>query len=75
MFKTKVTAIGNSLGVVLPKEALAKMHVKKGDVLYVCETPSGYSITPYDEEFVRQMTAAEEIMHEDKDVLKVLSKS
>jgi putative addiction module antidote len=75
MFKTKVTAIGNSLGVVLPKEALTKMHVKKGDVLYVCETPAGYSITPYDEEFVQQMTAAEEIMQEDKDVLKVLSKS
>jgi hypothetical protein len=43
--------------------------------VYLCETPDGYTITPYDELFVEQMTLAEKIMHEDRDALKVLAKS
>jgi putative addiction module antidote len=75
MIQAKITTVGNSLGLVLPKEALAKLHVKKGDVVYLCESPEGYTLTPYDEAFVKQMTLAEEIMHDDKDVLKVLANS
>ncbi len=75
MIKAKVTTVGNSVGLVLPKEVLAKLRVKKGDVLYLCETPDGYTVTPYDKDFVEQMTLAEEIMHDDKDVLKVLANS
>jgi len=75
MIHAKVTTIGNSLGLVLPKEALAKLRVKKGDVVYLCESFEGYTLTPYDEEFVKQMTLAEDIMHKDKDVLKVLANS
>jgi putative addiction module antidote len=41
----KVTAIGNSVGIVLPKELLARLRVKKGDSLYVVETPSGIELT------------------------------
>ena len=70
----KITTVGNSAGVVLPKEVLEKLRVSKGDVLYLVEEPDGYRLTPYDKEFVEQMEAAEEIMREDRDVLKVLAK-
>lgn len=74
MIKAKLTQIGSSLGLILPKEAIIKLHIKKGDTIYLCETSDGYSLTPYDDEFAHQMKLAEEIMHDNKDVLKVLSK-
>ena len=38
------------------------------------ETPGGYRLTPYDPEFERQLILAEQIMHDDRDVLRALSK-
>jgi len=70
----RVTTIGNSAGVILPKEILERLRVSKGDVLYLVEEPDGYKITPYNKEFAEQMDLAENIMREDKDVLKVLAK-
>ena len=70
----KVTTVGNSAGVILPKEVLEHLRVSKGDELYLVEEPDGYKITPYNREFVEQMEMAEEIMREDRDVLKVLAK-
>jgi putative addiction module antidote len=75
MIQAKITTIGNSLGLVLPKEALAKLHAKKGDLLYLCESPDGYTLSAYNAEFVNQMMLAEAIMHKDKDILKVLADS
>ncbi len=69
----KVTTIGNSAGVILPKEILERLRVSKGDELYLVEEPDGYKLTPYNREFVDQMKAAEGIMREDRDVLKVLA--
>ncbi len=69
----RLTTIGNSTGVVLPKELLAKLRVAKGDVLYAVETPNGVELTPYNPEFAYQMDAAEEIMRENRDVLKKLA--
>ena len=69
----KVTAIGNSVGIVLPKELLARLRVEKGDSLYVVETPSGIGLTAYDPAFAQQMELAETIMRENKDVLKKLA--
>ena len=74
MFKLKVTTVGNSTGVVLPKEVLSRLKVQKGDVLYLTESPDGYKITPYDEEFARQMEAAERVMKDNRDVLRELAK-
>jgi len=74
MHALKVTTIGNSAGVVLPKDILEKMKVSKGDSLYLVEEQDGYKITPYNKEFIDQMEMAEEIMREDRDALKVLSK-
>ena len=74
MIALKVTTIGNSSGVILPREVLAKLKVHKGDSVYLIETPEGFRITPYDEEFAQQMDAAEQIMREDRDVLRALAK-
>ena len=70
----KVTTIGSSAGVVLPKEALARLRVKKGDRLFLVETPNGYELVPYDPEFRQQMEAAEEGMHRYRNALRQLAK-
>ena len=69
----KVTTVGNSVGIVLPKEILARLNVKKGDTLYVTETPDGVQLTPYDEKFLKVMEAAGQIMRENRDVLRKLA--
>ena len=72
--KLKITAIGNSAGVILPKELLAKLLVEKGDELYALETPDGIRLTVYDPTLAAQMEVAERIMREDRDVLRQLAK-
>ena len=47
MHTLKLTQIGNSVGVVLPKEALAVLHIDKGDTVYLVESPEGFTMTPY----------------------------
>ncbi len=71
--KLKVTTVGNSTGIILPKELLEKLRVSKGDNLFVTETPRGIELSAYDEEFARQMQIAESIMREDRDVLRKLA--
>ena len=73
MTEIKVIAVGNSAGVVLPKDVLAKLRVSKGDRLFVVETPDGVELTSYDPEFAAQMDAAEVIMKRDRDVLRKLA--
>jgi putative addiction module antidote len=69
----KLTTVGTSVGVVLPRELLAKLRVDKGDVLYVVETPDGIELTPYRPDFAQQMDLAEDIMRENRDVLRKLA--
>lgn len=69
----KITTIGNSAGIVLPKEFLSHMNVEKGDSLYVTKTADGIRLVPYDESFGVQMDAAREIMRENRDVLRKLA--
>jgi putative addiction module antidote len=69
----KVTTVGNSAGIILPKELLEKLRVSKGDTLHVTETSRGLEISPYDDEFAEGMRIAEEVMREDRDILKKLS--
>ena len=71
--KLKVTAIGNSTGVILPRELLEKLRVSRGDELMAHETPDGIMLTPFDAEFARQMQVAEKIMREDRDLLRKLA--
>jgi putative addiction module antidote len=74
MLTLKLTTIGNSLGVVLPKEALAKLHLEKGDTLFLTESPDGFRLTPYSPEFAKQMLAARKIMKKRRAVLRELAK-
>lgn len=69
----KLSRIGNSVGVILPKDVLAKLRVREGDALYLTEAPDGYRISQYDPEFARQMEIAEDIMRENRDVLRKLA--
>lgn len=71
--KLKVTGIGNSTGVILPKEILEKLRVERGDELMVLETPDGITLTPYNAEFARQMEVAEKVMRKRRDLLKKLA--
>lgn len=72
--RTKVVRIGNSLGIILPKEALVRMRVEQGDVLHLTESPDGLRMTPHDPEFERQMDAARAVMKKRRAVLRELAK-
>jgi putative addiction module antidote len=74
VIQVEIRAIGNSAGLILPKEALALLHAKKGDKLYLTETPEGFLLSPYNPETARQLEAADLIMREDRDVLRELAK-
>jgi putative addiction module antidote len=70
----KVTQIGNSLGVILPKEILARLKVEKGDQIFMTEAPDGYRLVNTDPGFSVQMKAAQEIMRKRRNVLRELAK-
>lgn len=74
MHTLKLTQVGNSVGVILPKDALARLHLEKGDTLYLTETPTGYRITVTDPSFETQMTAARKIMKRYRNTLSELAK-
>jgi putative addiction module antidote len=74
MHTLKLTQIGNSVGVILPKEVLAKLKVEKGDTLYLTDSPDGMRITPHDPAFEEQMQAARGIMKARRAVLRELAK-
>lgn len=74
MTALKLTQIGNSVGVILPKEVLARLKLEKGDLVHVTDTPGGVTLTPYDAEFETQMAAARSIMKERREVLRELAK-
>jgi putative addiction module antidote len=73
MSTVKLTTVGSSTGIVLPKDLLERLRVKKGDLLHVMETPGGIELTPYDPEFAETMEIAESVMRENRDVLKKLA--
>jgi putative addiction module antidote len=69
----KITKIGNSAGVILPKELLARMRVGAGDSVYISEAPDGIRLTATNPDFAAKMARAELIMREDRDILRVLA--
>jgi len=75
MLELKVRKIGNSLGVVLPKEAVSRLQAGDGDRLYLVEAPNGgYQLTPYDPAFDKKMKKAEDIISRYRNTLHALSK-
>ena len=74
MHTLKLTQIGNSLGLILPKEVLTRLKLEKGDTVFVTETPDGVAVTLYDPTFEEQMDAARTIMKKRRAALHELAK-
>jgi putative addiction module antidote len=74
MTALKITQIGNSLGLILPKEILARLKVGKGDSVFVTETPDGVAITPYDPAVAEQLALGSEFMRDYKETFRELAK-
>ena len=74
MHQVKVTQIGNSLGVVLPKEVVDRLGIARGQMLSLSETTNGIELSAFDPEFEDQMRMAEEIMDRYRDTLRELAK-
>ncbi len=71
--KLKITTVGNSAGIVLPREILERLRVEKGDTLFATETPNGIELRPFDEDFADDMAIAERVMRENRDLLRKLA--
>jgi putative addiction module antidote len=69
----KLTTVGTSTGIILPKELLERLRVQKGDTLHVLETPNGVELTAFDPEMARQMDVAEKVMQRRRNLLKKLA--
>ncbi len=69
----KITPIGNSCGIILPKDLLERLRVSKGDTLTVTEIPDGVQLSPYDDKVSTQMEVAERIMRENRNMLRKLA--
>jgi putative addiction module antidote len=69
----KIIAIGNSAGIILPKETLARLKVEKGDTVCLSETPYGAHLTPYDDQFMQKLEATERVMRRYRDALRKLA--
>ena len=74
MHALKLTQIGNSVGILLPKEVLARLNMEKGDLIYLTESAVGVRLTPHDPSFEVQMKAARAIMCKRRNVLHELAK-
>ncbi len=73
MYKLKLTTVGSSTGVVIPKEMLKNLKLDKGDSLYVVETPNGYVLTPYDPEVEEQIQKGRQFMKQYRETFKALA--
>lgn len=74
MAALKVRKIGNSLGVILPKEVMSRLNVAEGDNLTLTETPDGYQITTADEVFEAGLKAYERTRKRYRNTLRELAK-
>jgi len=74
MSALKLTQIGNSVGVILPKDLLARLGVTKGDKIHAIEQPDGVRLTTAEPEFEAQMEVARQIMKKRRNVLRELAK-
>jgi len=74
MATLKITQIGNSLGLILPREIVERLRLAKGEDVSVVETPDGIEITPYDPDFERKLEAARKVSRRYRNALRELAK-
>ena len=73
--KIEIKKIGNSDGLILPKELMQRLDLKRGQELHVTELAGGgLQLLPYDPDFEKTMQIADELMDEYRDSLAVLAK-
>jgi len=70
----KLTQIGNSVGLILPKEVLARLKLERGDTVFLTDAPGGVTITPHDPTFEEQLELGREFMREYRDTFHALAK-
>ena len=73
MAELKLRAVGNSVGVVFPREVLARLKVGEGDLLHVVDTKDGIIVTPLDPGLAEQVRIGRDVMHRFRDTLRVLA--
>ena len=73
--KLKITTVGNSAGIILPKELLARLRLEKGDALYATELPDGIKLMPFDPKFAEQMEVAKRVMRKRRTLLHKLAEN
>lgn len=71
--KLKITTVGNSAGVILPRKLLSRLRLQKGDQLYAVETPDGIRLTVFDPALAEQMEVAEKVMRQRRSLLHKLA--
>jgi putative addiction module antidote len=69
----KVTTVGSSTGIVLPKDVLERLHLQRGDSVYLTETPGGVHITPYRPDFAEAIDAGRRVMRRYRNTLRKLA--
>lgn len=74
MHTLKLTQIGNSVGLILPKEVLVRLKLEKGDTVFLADAPGAVTITPHDPKFEEQLDIGREFMREYRDTFKTLAK-
>ena len=74
MTALKLTQIGNSVGVILPKDVLARLRLERGDTVFVTDAANGVLLTPFDPELAEQLEAGREFMREYRDTFHQLAK-
>jgi putative addiction module antidote len=73
--KIKITTVGNSAGIILPKELLARLRVGKGDALYATELPDGFKLSAFDPTLAGRMEVAEKVMRRRRTLLRKLAEN
>jgi putative addiction module antidote len=74
MATLKITQIGNSLGLILPREIVERLRLAKGETVSVVETPQGIEITPFDPDFDQKLEAARKVAKRYRNALRELAK-
>jgi len=74
MLQLKIRKVGNSLGVIIPTEAVNELHVEEGSILFLTKAPDGYRLTPFDPDFEKTMKVADKVMGRYRNTLRELGK-
>ena len=69
----KITKVGNSSAIIIPKEIMTQLHLEQGDTVNITQTSNGIEVTPYDAKKARQLELAREIMRNNRNMLKKLA--